>query len=36
MKNLRLLFLLLACVALPTIAQVKPTVAVLGDSYSCG
>lgn len=34
MKNLRLLFLLLACVALPTIAQVKPTVAVLGDSYS--
>lgn len=34
MKNLRLLFLLLACVALPTIAKVKPTVAVLGDSYS--
>ena len=34
MKNLRLLFLLLACVALPTIAQVKPTLAVLGDSYS--
>ena len=34
MKNLRLLFLLLACVALPTIAQGKPTLAVLGDSYS--
>lgn len=26
--------MLLACVALPTIAQVKPTLAVLGDSYS--
>lgn len=34
MKNLRLLLSLIVLVVLPTVAQVKPTVAVLGDSYS--
>lgn len=34
MKNLRLLLLLIVLAVLPTVAQVKPTVAVLGDSYS--
>lgn len=34
MKNLRLLLSLIVLAVLPTVAQVKPTVAVLGDSYS--
>ena len=34
MKKLMILFCLLATYLLPTAAQVKPTVAVLGDSYS--
>lgn len=34
MKNLRLLLSLIVLAVLPTAAQVKPTVAVLGDSYS--
>lgn len=34
MKNLRLLLSLIVLAVLPSVAQVKPTVAVLGDSYS--
>lgn len=34
MKNLRLLLSLIVLAVLPTVAQVKPTLAVLGDSYS--
>lgn len=34
MKNLRLLLSLIVLVVLPSVAQVKPTLAVLGDSYS--
>lgn len=34
MKNLRLLLLLIVLAVLPSVAQVKPTLAVLGDSYS--
>ena len=34
MKNLRLLLSLIVLAVLPSVAQVKPTLAVLGDSYS--
>lgn len=34
MKNLRLLLSLIVFAVLPSVAQVKPTLAVLGDSYS--
>ncbi len=34
MKNLRLLLSLIVLEVLPSVAQVKPTLAVLGDSYS--